>query len=220
MSLVARNALIALCITILIVGTIAYAVRSLGEARIRELTEIENQIALDTLSLETEFALLATAPCENATSTESISELAELGERLSFTEEELGSDHKDVIDLKKRYTILEIKDYLATQEIARSCGTKPLTVLYFYSNQGDCPDCDRAGYALSYLRDTNPTLRVYSFDYNLDLGALRTLTSINKLDSRLPAFVIQGKTSYGFDSLDEFVRRFPKGALATSTTTR
>lgn len=218
MPLVARNALIALAITVLIVGTIAYAVRYLGEARIRELTEIESQIALDTLSLETEFALLAAAPCENATSTTSIGELANLGDRLSFTENELGSDHPDVIELKKRYSLLEIKDYLATKEIARTCGTKPVTVLYFYSNEeGDCPDCDRAGYALSYLRDEYPELRVYSFDYHLDLGALRTLISLNKLDSHLPAFVIQGKTSYGFESLDELVRRFPKGALSTSS---
>lgn len=217
MSLAARNALMALGITTLIVGTVAFSVNYLGEMRITELNAIESQIAIDTLSLETQFSLLTSAPCENATSTSLTDALSDLGERLSYTENQLGSNNAQVTQLKKQYTLLEIRDYLATKELARACGLKPLTVLYFYSNAKDCPDCDRAGYALSYLRDTYPALRVYSFDYNLDLGALKTLVSVNKIENHLPAFVINGKASYGFIALEDLMDRFPKGVLATTT---
>ena len=94
-----------------------------------------------------------------------------------------------------------------------------MTVLYFYSNAGNCADCDKAGYALSYLHNTYPALRVYSFDYNLGLGALQTLIKIANVPNTLPAFVINGELSHGFTSLADFEKLFPKGALATSTAT-
>jgi hypothetical protein len=218
MSLVVRNALIALGITIVLAGTIAYAIDYLNRARVAELSTIEDQISIDTLSLDTQFSLLEAAPCDSvASSTSLISELADLGSRLSYAEDQLGSDNPQVIRLKEQYSLLEIRDYLITKQLAEACGTKPVTVLYFYSNAGDCSDCDKAGYALSYLRNTYPALRVYSFDYNLNLGALETFITINKVRDSLPAFVINGKDSYGFTSLSDLEKLFPKGALATTT---
>lgn len=221
MSLTTRNALIALVITLALAGTVAYTVNYLNRARIEELSAIEDQLSIDTLSLDTQFSLLETAPCDSiASSTTLISELSDLGDRLSYAESQLGSDNAQVIRLKEQYSLLEIRDYLITKELASVCGTKPVTVLYFYSNTGDCADCDKAGYALSYLRTTYPALRVYSFDYHLDLGALRTLITLDKIENNLPAFVINGKTSYGFTSLADLEKQFPKGALATTTPTK
>lgn len=218
MSLVTRNVIIALAITLVLAGTVAYAVDYLNRARINELSTMEDQISIDTLSLDTQFSLLEAAPCDSiASSTTLISSLADLGNRLSYAEGQLGSDNAQVIRLKQQYSLLEIRDYLITKQLAAACGTKPVTVLYFYSNAGDCADCDKAGYALSYLRTTYPGLRVYSFDYNLDLGALKTLVGISKVRDTLPAFVIDGKRSYGFTSLAALEKQFPKGALATST---
>ena len=142
-----------------------------------------------------------------------------MGNRLSFAESQLGSDTPQVIRLKQQYSLLEIRDYLINKKVSVACGTKPVTVLYFYSNAAECDDCDKAGYALSYLRDTYPALRVYSFDYNLELGALQTLIAVEKVKNTLPAFVINGKNYYGFTSLVDLEKQFPKGALATSTPT-
>src|SRR3990167_10384806 len=176
MSLAARNALIALGITLVLAGTVAYAINYLNQARITELSAIEDQLSIDILSLDTQFSLLEAAPCDStASSTTLTSELANMGTRLSYAENQLGSDNTQVVRLKEQYSLLEIRDYLITNQLSASCGARPTTVLYFYSNAGDCADCDKAGYALSYLRTTYPALRVYSFDYNLDLGALRTL---------------------------------------------
>ncbi|MEK7144670.1 MAG: hypothetical protein AAB794_02350 [Patescibacteria group bacterium] len=221
MSLVVRNALIALGITIALMVTIAFTVNYLNNARIAELSTIEDQLSIDTLSLDTQFSLLETAPCDSiASSTTLISSLADLGSRLSYTENQLGTDNAQVIRLKQQYSLLEIRDYLITKRLAAACKTKPVTVLYFYSNAGDCKDCDKAGYALSYLHDTYPTLRVYSFDYNLDLGALQTFIAINKVKQELPAFIINDKQYYGFTSLADLENQFPKGALSTSTSPR
>lgn len=221
MSLVTRNALIALAITLVLVGTVAYAVHYLNKARVADLSAMGDQLSIDTLSLDTQFSLLETAPCDiAASSTALIGKLADLGDRLSYAESQLGTDNPQVILLKQQYSLLEIRDYLATRKLAEACGTKPVTVLYFYSNAGDCADCDRAGYALSYLHDTYPMLRVYSFDYNLELGALQTFIAINKVKPTLPAFLINSKPFYGFTSLADLEKNFPKGALATTTVPR
>lgn len=218
MSLFTRNVLIALGMTVLIIATVTYAVGYLDRMRLSEIASIQNTISTETLSLETQFSLLESTPCDStASSTTLSSELADLGNRLSFTETQLGSDDPNVIQLKKQYYLLQIRDYLINKKITAVCGTKSVTVLYFYSNTGDCTDCDKAGYALSYLRDTFPALRVYSFDYNLDLGALKTLIAVQKVKNTLPAFVINSKHSYGFTTLTELEKQFPKWALSTST---
>lgn len=218
MSLVTRNALIALGITFALIGTVAYAVGYLDRSRLAELSTIENQLSIDTLSLDTQFSLLEAAPCDSAASSTMLTDkLEDLGSRLSFAEDQLGSDNLQVVRLKKQYSLLEIRDYLITKKFAAACGTKPVIVLYFYSNIANCVDCDKAGYALSYLRNAYPSLRVYSFDYNLDLGALKTLIALNKAQNTLPAFIINGKHFYGFTSLADLERQFPKEAFATTT---
>lgn len=215
-----RKYLFAFLITVLIFGTMLYASSSLDSRRIAELRSIENQISIDTLSLDTQFSLLESAPCENVNEgTELSSGLNDLGTRLAATEGRLGSTDPEVIQLKQQYTLLEIRDNLITKRLAQACGTKPVTVLYFYSNAGDCANCDRAGYALSYLHDNFPNLKVYSFDYHLDVGALATLIALNKVKNDLPAFIIGGKPYYGFTSLADLEAEFPKNALATSTAT-
>lgn len=219
MSLFSRNALIALVITIAIVGTIIYAVNYLDQQRVTELRDIEDQLTTDTLSIETQFALLEEAPCDSFTEDTVLSqELSDLGDRLAFTEERLGANDPEVLRLKDRYTLLQIRDYLLTKRLTEACNLDPVIALYFYSNAGDCEECDRAGYALSYLRQTYPALRVYAFDYHLDLAALKTFIAVERIEERLPAFVIEGKRSYGFTSLEEFEQKFPKKMFESTAT--
>jgi hypothetical protein len=216
-----RKYLLAFLVTVAIFGTVLYGSSYLEERRIAELRSIQDQISIDTLSLDTQFSLLESAPCENvAEGSELSGEVNDLGARLAATEARLGSDDAQVLQLKEQYSLLEIRDYLITKQLSAACGTKPpMTVLYFYSNAGDCAECDKAGYALSYLHETYPDLKVYSFDYHLDLGALKTLIAIDKVEPDLPAFLIGGKASYGFSTLEDLESRFPEGVLATTTAT-
>ncbi|MBP6860573.1 MAG: hypothetical protein KBC38_03380 [Candidatus Pacebacteria bacterium] len=220
MSLFARNALIAFGISVLTVGTVIYAVNLLNRARVSELNAIQDQLSIDTLSLDTQFSLLESAPCSVITDGSDVSKkLQDLGERLAYAEGQLGSKDEQVIRLKQQYTLLQIRDYLVAKELAKTCETKTVSALYFYSNEeGTCADCDRAGFALSRLREDYPNLRVYAFDYNLELGALQTLVSLEKLKPEFPAIIIDGEPTYGFTDLEELEERFPEGSLIASTT--
>ena len=105
------------------------------------------------------------------------------------------------------------------QRVSQKCGLKPVFILYFYTNVGDCMDCRRAGEVLTYLRQTYPALRVYSFDYHLELGALQTLVGLRRVKPDLPAFVINNRAPvYGFKTLEEMQKLIPElKTLATST---
>jgi hypothetical protein len=225
MSLFVRNIIISLIITLLIIGTIVYAVNYLNHQRVVELDTIESQLTTDTLSVETQYALLANAPCEDFTSSSTedttlSQEVSSLGEKLASAEKNFGVKDKNVQQLRRQYTLLEIRDYLLTKQLSKTCNFHPIIVLYFYSNTGECKDeCSRASYTLSVLHNNYPNLRVYSFDYNLNLAALKTLIAVEKVEPKFPAFVINGKTYYGFTDFDDFKKNFPASVFATSTAT-
>lgn len=224
MSILTRNIILSLLITGAIIGTIIYSISYLNQQRLAQLSTIEDQLSTDTLSVETQYSLLENAPCEDfitGSSTEDTllsQEVSSLGDKLTYTEARLSGNDPQVIQLKQQYTLLEIQDYLLSARIAQTCHVHPTVVLYFYSNNGECKDtCDRASYALSYLHQTYPGIRVYSFDYNLNLAALKTLETIEKVQPQFPAFVINNKVSYGFTNLDDFKKNFPSTLFATST---
>ena len=223
-----KKYLLAFGITLAIFGTAFYIASRIDASRVAEIRATQDAISIDLLSSETQFELLGNLDCETLSKHPVLTdELNSLAEQLAFAESKLGSNDTEVIQLKKQYSLLEIKDYLLMQQIASKCKTKPVSILYFYSNAGDCSDCPRAGDVLTYLRQTYPDLRVYSFDYNLDLSALQTLIALDKVQNLLPAFVINNKQPvYGFKTLEEMQALIPElktmasstSATATSTT--
>lgn len=221
MSFASRNAILALVITVAIIGSVVYAIRYLDRQRVAQLNELQTQLATDTLSIETQFALLEETSCDNLSENNTLSqEMTNLGERLAFAESQVGARDPQVQELKKQYTLHQIRDYILTKRLAEACDVSPTVVLYFYSNEPNaCEDCNRASYALSYLHEQNPMLRVYSFDYNLELGALKTLISVEDVEPNFPAFVIDGSRVYGFTDLDTFTENFPEDFFTTNTST-
>ena len=201
-------------ITAAIFATAFYLGNYFSDKKINELEAAGNKISIDILSSETQFALLGELPCPEAKNSTLSEELNELGEKLNYSEEKFGADNEEVRDLKKYYSILEIKDYLLTKKL-QSCPDRPIAILYFYGK--DCPECDRQGYVLTYMREQHPELRVYSFDYHLDVSALKTLASIYKIGDKLPALVIKNKSYKGFQSVENIGALLPE-LYATTTT--
>lgn len=210
-------------ITAAIFATAFYIANKFDAQRVADIRATQEAVSINILSLETQFDLLGSLSCSTLSDNPVLSdELNTLAARLSVAEENLGHDNAEVISLKKQYSLLEIKDYLLMQEISEKCAKfKPVYILYFYSNAGDCADCSKMGDVFTYLRQTYPGLRVYSFDYHLDLSALRTLTALRKINESkgLPAFAVNNRaTVYGFKTLQEIQKLIPElKTLATST---
>ncbi len=169
----------------------------------------EDKISLDLMSSEAQFSLLQELSCKDVSTTALSTELNSLAEKISYSESNIGVENSNVISLKKYYSLLEIKDYLLMKKITERCGQKSVFVLYFYSND-NCDDCTKQGYVLTSLREKYPNLRVYSFDYNLDLSAIKAMISIYKVPNKMPAMVINGKIYSGFQGIDDIEKNFPQ----------
>lgn len=178
--------------------------------KIDQLKNIESKISLDLMSSETQFNLLQELSCKDISTTVLSSELNSLADKITYSENNIGIENTDVISLKKYYSLLEIKDYLLMKKITDRCGEeKSIFILYFYKND-NCDDCTKQGYVLTSLREKYPNLRVYSFDYNLDLSAIKAMISIYKVPDSLPAIVINGKVYSGLQSVEEIEKTFPE----------
>lgn len=181
----------------------------LNERRLSEIEKTSQDLQIDVLALETQFSILETIPCQDISEHPLAEELHVIGEKLQFMEDSLGSDNPEVIRLKKYYSILQIRYWLLVEKINQQCNLNLVPVLYFYSHPEECPSCQKKGYVLSYLRKKYPLLRIFSFDYNLDLLPLNTIKSLYPREGPLPMLIIEGKAFYGFRTAEEMKEILP-----------
>ncbi len=215
-----RTYAVAFAITAVIFATAVYASNYFNAQRIAEIRSTQDNISIDILSLETQFDLLAEHSCKDISENSVLSkEIRPLADRLSYLETQSRVDENELLRLKRYYSLLQIKDLLLMKKVAAKCNLKPVFILYFYSNKGDCKDCEEQGYALTALGEKYPQLRIYSFDYNLDVSALQTLVAINDVDNKLPALSINDQMYYGFRDVGSIEKILPQLATLSKAAT-
>lgn len=198
-----KKYLLVFLITIGLFFTAIYLSNYFGDKKINQLKGIQDKIAIDILSSETQFSLLSELSCKNISDSIFSSELGELGNKLEWSQKNLGATD-EVSYLKKYYSLLQIKDYLLAKKISERCKTKSAFILYFYTTAENCSLCEQESTVLGALRTEYPELRVYSFDYSTDLSAIASMLQIYKIkDTVLPALVIDDNVLTGFHSIDE-----------------
>lgn len=220
-----KRYVVAFFITAFLFGSAFYLSNFFNQKKIEEIRTIENTIAIDILSSETQYDLLAELSCNNVDDSILSQELNDLAAKIEFSEnQELGSDDERA-SLRKYYSLLQIKDYLLMKKAEDKCGFKTTSIIYFYSNKVDCEDCEKQGYILTDIRQDYPDVRVYAFDYNLDLSAMDALINIYKVTEpeRLPALVVNGKVYYGLQQFEDIQAIVPdvfvtEDESATATT--
>ncbi len=205
-----KRYLLAFVITLGIFASAFWISNYFSNKKLADVKAIQDKISVDILSSETEYALLSELSCKDVSNTVLSKEIGSLAEKITYSEENIGNTEQ-VQQLKKFYSLLQIKDYLLMQKIADRCGVKTVSILYFYTTKDNCSECTKQGYVLTSLRETYPDLRVYSFDYNIDVSAVRALITLYKIDdTKLPAIVLNDKLITGFQSVEEIEKLVPE----------
>jgi len=185
----------------------SYVSSYFSNKKVDQLKQIQDKISIDILSSETQFSLLSELSCKNISDSVLSGELGELGRKLEWGQENLGNTDA-VSYLRKYYSLLQIKDYLLTKKISERCKTKAAFILYFYTKAENCTECEKQGIVLSTLREKYPDLRVYSFDYSVDISAVNAMLQIYKIeDTKLPALVVDDNVLTGFHGIEELESR-------------
>jgi len=191
--------------------------------RLASIKNLQENIALDILSNSAQFDLLSQTSCEKLDPNILSSELLEIGNKLTFTMEQRGTEDNQVKYLAKYYSLLQIKDFILSKRLAEKCANrKTTTIIYFYSNSHPCEDCKTESAILTSLREKYADLRVYSFPLDLDLSAIKTLKNIYKIqgDEILPILILEEKVYTGLKTFDEIESLLPRKLKLTATSTK
>ena len=207
-----KKYIIVFFITVLLFLSAFYLSNYFSSKKINQIKGIQDKISIDILSSETEYALLQELSCKNTSDIVLSKELDELGRKLEWSETNNIGTTEEVNYLRRYYSLLEIKDYLLMKKISTRCGVKSAFILFFYPNTGErCSDCEKQRLVLSALRDKYPELRVYAFDYNIELSAVKAMLRIYKLeDTNKPAIVIDDELLIGFQDVENLEKRIKK----------
>jgi len=180
----------------------------LSDFRFGNLEDAQMDLRTQTATLETQYLLIAQNPCLLLDSDKLGEELYEMGEKLRYMEENYGANSKDVARLKEYYSLLELRHWLFLEQIKSKCKKNDFTtILYFYSNVA-CERCGEQGYVLTFLKEKNPNLKIYSFDVNIENPALDWIEDSYRIKD-VPTLIIDGEKYRGFineDKLNEIIK--------------
>jgi hypothetical protein len=180
----------------------------INQRKLENIRELQDRVATDILSSETQLNLVNELSCDDIGNTYLSKDMSDIAERIAYTEEN-GTSAQDILELKKQYSILEVKDFVISKQIAERCHNLPVTILYFYTDKATCPDCVKEGYVLDSIRTQYKAVRIYSFDSNIDLSTIKALKSAYGVTEQLPALVVDGVTLSGFKSVEEIKAILP-----------
>jgi glutaredoxin len=172
--------------------------------KLQQIDQLGQELKTDTAAIEIQYDILADDPCKSVNTTPLAEDLYILAEKLDYMENSLGEDNTDVRDLKRYYSILELRNWLFLKKTNRLCDDKKTLILYFYGTKDSCPKCEEQGFILTWVRKNYPHVYIYSFDYGLDNAALKAVKEIYGVKST-PAVVIGDKVFNRFMTKDEIM---------------
>ncbi|MFT4297950.1 MAG: hypothetical protein ACMXX5_02050, partial [Candidatus Woesearchaeota archaeon] len=153
-----------------------------------------------TMSMELQFSLLTEDPCKAMNTNYLETELSILNNRLDYLEQLYGKRDPEIIQMKKYYSLLQIRHWLLFSKAQEMCDVDLGIILYFYSNE-KCPDCNTQGNVLtSFRKKYADEIKVYAFDVDLDDPAVATLVDIYNV-SQVPTIVYNDYVFVGFTGM-------------------
>jgi len=181
-----------------------YAGYMISESKVNDILSVEREARLQLENLELEERLLDATPCMSPSL---LSEnLDELGAKLSYLETNYDKNDPKILELKKPYTLLEVRHYLTMKRMVERCDSKNYTlILFFYSNAPEfIAESEKQGFVLNYLQKkfTTDSVKVYSFDSDLDVEIIGALKEVYGVET-VPSIVMDGKLYAGFHDKDE-----------------
>jgi glutaredoxin len=170
--------------------------------KLEQIDYIGQNLKTDTIAMELQYDLIAEDPCSHINSTPLADELYEMASKLDYMENRLGEDNEDVKEIKRTYSLLELRHWLFMKKSIKECNQTSSLILFFYSNEDECPQCKEQGFILTWARKNYKDVYVYSFDYNIQNVALDTVKEIHGVKG-VPAVVVDKQTFNRFVTRDE-----------------
>jgi hypothetical protein len=199
-------ATISLAVLIFLIGIgIGYFIT---ESKISEILSLEKETRFELESLIIQDQLLEEYPCKDINLL--TGRVDDLGTKLTFLESQYNKNDPKILELKKPYTLLQVRHYLAMKKMVDKCGYNYSLVLFFYSNSPEeIRESEEQGFVLDYLRKKYRNIKIYSFDAELDMDVISYLLESYEI-AITPSTVIDDKVYVGFHGKEELSKVFER----------
>lgn len=196
---------LAITVVIFLLGFIIGS--AVNEQKLQTVYDLENDIRVESLGNELVFEMISSELCKNVNTTTYTTEITELGKKLTHMESVYGYDAPQVHNLKNYYTLLLIRHWIINKEMNERCNVTKPNLLYFYTNFGDCVDCEDQGLVITNTHIKYPYFNIYAFEYRENNPAINFLKEQYGLsEERLPTVIIDDEVYYGFQSKENLIQ--------------
>lgn len=116
--------------------------------------------------------------------------------------------NKNELDiLKNEYLLAQIRYWLLAERTKEVCGTDIVNILYFFSDEKECPDCEKQAFVLTYLKKKfKDKLLIFSFDSKFEAEPMIPLLKKTYNVTTFPTIVIEGKPKSRFQDKDSILK--------------
>jgi len=152
-----------------------------------QIIERNSNLVLDEaktelFNLETLYLLQEDYPCDFYIMNKISEKLDFLGGVITILEKKKGLNNEEVLELKKVYSLIEVRHFSLVNKLKKECQSNYTTLLFFYSNEKECKkEVDEKSFITTFLRNKYNSVRVYSFDLNLDLEVISFFKKVYNL---------------------------------------
>ena len=185
----------------------------LSNTRISYLQESATQQRLDFDSLQVQYLyagkLTEQGNCNaiEATLNTNILNLIKTQERLEQYEKESTTQLNAFRTLKREYTLAELRYWLLVRDTQDICHRDAITVVYFYTDDKNCPECRTEGFILTYLKKLfEDRLLVFSLDAELTEEPLVSLLIQSYNVTTYPSIIVNDELLEGFQNKDQVLQ--------------
>ena len=180
--------------------------------RLQYYQNIKTDQRLDYNSLQLQYAYInqlgeeRNCPALLRTFDESVKSLESARIRLETYNQDSTINKVDFEMLRREYIIAQLRYWLFAKQTKNLCGQDVVTILYFFSDQETCPDCDEQAFVLTYLKKRlGDKLLNFALDEQyLDEPMIEILKE-SFVVSSFPSLVVEGEIVEGFTNVDDLL---------------
>ena len=182
--------------------------------RVNYIESISRKQNLDFSSLQIQYAFIDQLSQEKnclavqKTFEQNINSLESTRIRLENFDRDATISKNEFDVLKNEYILAQMRYWMLAERTRKLCGTDTTSVLYFFSDEKECPECGKQAFVLTYLKKKfNDKLLVFSFDSQFESEPMIPLLKKTYNITSYPATVVEGRTKNGFVDKDTLLRQ-------------
>ena len=205
----------------IIAGTITLGVFLLGlflglaieGKRVNYIESVSRRQNLDFSSLQLQYTFIDQLSQEKNclavqnTFEQNINNLESTRIRLENFDREATLNKNELDMLKNEYLLAQIRYWLLAERTRELCGVDIVNILYFFSDEKECPDCEKQAFVLTYLKKRfKDKLLIFSFDSKFEVEPMVPLLKKTYNVTAYPTIVIEGEPKIQFQNKDTILK--------------